>query len=92
MLYTSTKTLLRTIIQSLEVTPEGGWDDQIESGKECLYEMYQMSRPGVASAVDNLASQKLGRAIPHVKLMLGSIRRGDRTTALEKGRAAIAEL
>ena len=90
MLYISTKILLRTIIQSLE--SEGGSDDQIESGKECLYEMYQMSRPGVASSVDTRAVQKVGRAIPHVKLMLGSIRRGDRGTALERGRAAIAEL
>jgi hypothetical protein len=92
MLYISTKTLLRTIIQSLEASNEGGWDDQIESGKECLYEMYQMSRPGVASSVDNRAAQKLGRAIPHVKSMLGSIRRGDLETALAWGRAAIAEL
>jgi hypothetical protein len=90
MLYLSTKTLLRTIIQSLE--SEGGSDDQIESGKECLYEMYQMSRPGVASAVDNRASQKLARAIPFVKLMLGSIRRGERVTAIQRGRAAFAEL
>ena len=92
MLYISTKTLLRTIIQSLEATNEGWRDDQIESGKECLYEMYQMSRPGVVTSIDNLASQKLGRAIPHVKSMLGSIRRGDRMTALEMGRAAIEEL
>ena len=92
MLYIRTKTLLRNIIQSLETANEGGWDDQIESGKECLYEMYQMSRPGVASSVDRLASQKLGRAIPNVKLMLGSIRRRDRVTAIEMGRAAIAEL
>jgi hypothetical protein len=92
MLYTSTKTLLRTIVASLETAKDGSWDDQIESGKECLYEMYQMSRPGVASAVDRLAAQKMGRAIPHVKLMLGSIRRGNRQAALHSGRAAIAEL
>jgi hypothetical protein len=92
MLYISTKTLLRSIVQSLEKTDQDGWDDQIESGKECLYEMYQMSKQGVAASVDNLASKKLVRAIPHVKLMLGSIRRGDREGALERGRAAIAEL
>jgi hypothetical protein len=92
MLYTSTKTLLRTIVASLETANDGAWDDQIESGKECLYEMYQMARPGVASAVDRLAVEKLARAIPHVKLMLGSIRRRNRQAALNSGRAAIAEL
>jgi len=54
-------------------------------------EMYQMSRPGVAAAVDNRAAQKLHEAIPHVSLMV-SIRRGDLETAIEKGREAIAEL
>ena len=92
MLYISTKNLLRTIVESLEATNDASWDDQIESGKECLFEMYQMSRPGVASAIDSLAVQKLSRAIPHVKSMMYSIRRGDRVAAIVKGRAAIAEL
>jgi hypothetical protein len=91
MLYLSTKTLLSSIVQQLETT-EGEWDDHIESGKECLYEMYQMLTPGVASSIDHLAVRKIGRAIPHVKSMLGSIRRGDRITAIEQGKAAIAQL
>ncbi len=92
MLYNSTKTLLSTIIHSLEGTGEVAWDDHTESAKECLYEMFQMSTPGVASAVDNLASQKLSRAIPHVKSMLTAIRRGDRVTAVEHGKAAFGAM
>jgi uncharacterized protein YndB with AHSA1/START domain len=44
MLYDSTKTLLRTIVQSLEATDEDAWEDQIESAKECVFEMHQMNR------------------------------------------------
>jgi len=45
MLYDSTKSLLRGILQSLETPGNVGWDDQVESGKQCLYEMHQMARP-----------------------------------------------
>jgi len=45
MLQESTKGLLIKIVQLLEITDEVGWDDQIEFGKECLYEMHQMTRP-----------------------------------------------
>jgi hypothetical protein len=92
MLYRSTKTLLSSILESLEGADEIPWDDHIESGKECLYEMFQMSTQGVASAVDHLAAQKVSRAIPHVKSMLTSIRRRDRATAVEHGRAAFSAL
>jgi len=92
MLYNSTKTLLSTILQSLEESEEITWDDHVESGKECLYEMFQMSTPGVASAVDSEASQKASRAIPHAKLMLSAIRRRDRARAVEHGKAAFAAM
>lgn len=46
MLYDSTKTLLRTIIQSLETIDECAWEDQIESAQECVFEMHQMNGPG----------------------------------------------
>ena len=45
MLYDSTKGLLQNILRSLETPEKLGWDDQVESGKQCLYEMHQMSRP-----------------------------------------------
>jgi hypothetical protein len=45
MLSDSTKTLLKTILESLQAPKEVGWDDQIESGNQCLYEMHQMTRP-----------------------------------------------
>lgn len=92
MLYVSTKILLNSIVRQLETATDGEWDDHIESSKECLYEMHQMLTPGVASAIDHLAVRKIGRAIPHVKSMLGSIRRGDRIAAIEQGKAAMGEL
>ncbi|SRR6266567_842881 len=102
MLYDSTKSLLRGILQSLE-TPNGvGWDDQVESGKQCLYEMHQMARPeykGYRTEGPNgkpagpvPVSAKVTRAIPHVKVMVHAIRRKDQATALESGKAALAEM
>jgi hypothetical protein len=100
MLYDSTKTLLRDIVQSLETADKTGWDDQIESGKECLYEMHQMSGPaykgyksdGPKSPTHNPISEKVNRAMPHVKSMVSAIRRKDQTKALQSGKAACAEL
>src|ERR1035438_9046026 len=43
MLYDSTKSVLRSMLRSLETGAETRWDDQTESGNECLYEMHQMS-------------------------------------------------
>jgi hypothetical protein len=101
MLYDSTKGLLQGILRSLE-TPDVGWDDHIESGKQCLYEMHQMSRPlykgyrteGPNAKAPGLVpvSTKVTRAIPHVKLMVNAIRRKDQATALECGKAALAEM
>ena len=45
MLYDSTKSLLQSILRSLETGDETRWDDQTESGNACLYEMHQMSGP-----------------------------------------------
>ena len=44
MLFESTKTLLRGIIQSLEKGDTSVWDDRLESGLQCQYELHQMSR------------------------------------------------
>ena len=100
MLYNSTKTLLKTILDSLK-PDEVGWDDQIESGNQCLYEMHQMTRPSYrpykVAGSDKWPSHVpdgagLSRALPHVKAMMSAIRRRDRATALESGRAALDEM
>ena len=102
MLYDSTKTLLRTIVQSLEATDEGAWEDQIESAQECVFEMHQMNHAlsmefrteGVNKRfpVANPHCEKLDRAMPHVKAMITAIRRRDKAAALESGRLALAQM
>ena len=102
MLYDSTKSLLQSILQSLQTVDDAGWDDQTESGNACLYEMHQMSgtlftaykRDGknANSLAQTNLPEKLTRAIPHVKKMVIAIRHKDQTLALESGRAALAEL
>ena len=101
MLCDSTKTLLQAILQSLQEPDQAGWDDQVESGNQCLYEMHQMTRPSYR-AYKMTSSDKwpshipdrtgLNRAMPHVKAMMSAIRRKDRTMALENGKAALAEM
>ncbi len=101
MLYDSTKTLLWSILQSLEVD-NAGWEDQMESGKECLYELHQMSHPlykdlpagGTSDKVARRAgtSEQARRAIPHVKNMVNAIRRQDRASAVASSKAALAEM
>src|SRR5215467_4484180 len=102
MLYDSTKSLLRNILQSLEKPGDIGWDDQVESGRQCLYEMHQMARPeykGYRTEGPNgkpagpvPVSTKVTRAIPHVKNMVSAMRRRDHATALQSGKAALAEM
>jgi len=101
MLFESTKVLLRNIVQSLEQGDDAAWDDRLESGKQCLYELHQMSRPSnrVQKSDGNSKSQpalpvaeRAIRAIPHVKLMLSAMRRGDQAAALEGGQTAVIEL
>jgi hypothetical protein len=101
MLQESTKDLLMEIVHSLEISGEAGWDDQIEFGQECLYEMHQMTRPAhrayKAMSLDRWPthipdSERLHRAMPCVKAMVSAIRRKDRAAAVESGKAAIAEM
>jgi hypothetical protein len=102
MLQESTKALLIKIVQSLESAGEVGWDDQIEFGKECLYEMHQMTRPAFqAYRMEGTDSKwpihipdctKLNQAMPHVKAMVSAIRRRDQATALVSGKAALAAM
>jgi hypothetical protein len=99
MLFDSTKNLLLTMLRSLETPEKLAWDDQIESGKQCLFEMHQMSRPlykayrteGVKCPGVAPVSAKVTKAIPHVKVMVSAIRRKDQATALASGKAALAE-
>ena len=102
MLYESTKSLLRSILRSLETADDNRWDDRTESGNACLYEMHQMSgslykpyKPDKLNA--NLQSQSdltanLNRAIQHARIMVIAIRHKDQTKALESGLAALAEM
>jgi len=101
MLQESTKVLLIKIVQSLESAGDGGWDDQIEFGNECLYEMHQMTRPSYraykTSSSDKWPthipdSATFNRAMPHVKAMVSAIRRRDRAVALISGKAALAAM
>lgn len=102
MLQESTTGLLIRLVQSLESAGEAGFDDQIESGKQCLYEMHQMTRPSFnaykrVSPDDKWPSHlpntvRFNRAMPHVKAMVKAIRCKDRVTALFSGKAALAEI
>jgi len=102
MLYDSTKSLLQTILRSLETAEDTGWDDRTESGNSCLYEMHQMSgslyqpykpdRLNSKSLAQSSLPDKLTRAIPHVRTMVIAIRHKDQTRALESGKAALAEM
>lgn len=84
----------------METTGAVQWDSQAELGRECLYEMHQMTRPqykgwrGDAKGTSNGVSEfvKATRAIPFVKSMVSAIRRKDQATALISGRAALAEM
>lgn len=101
MLCESTKTLMRTILHSLDAPDQTGWDDPIESGNQCLYEMHQMTRPSYR-AYKTTGSEKwpshlpdlaaLNRAMPHVKAMMSAIHHKNRTMAIQSGNAALAEM
>lgn len=102
MLQESTKGLLIKIVQLLETAIEVDWDDQGQSGRECLYEMHQMTRPTFrAYRMDSKDTKwplylpdfgKLNRALPHVKAMASAIRHQNRSAALISGKAALAEM
>ena len=101
MLYDSTKVLIHGVLQSLRSPDQAGWDDHVESGGECLYEMHQMARPRYqgyrAEAANRTPSlvpvyERASRAIPHLKSMMKAIRRKDRAAAVESGTAALAEM
>jgi len=98
MLYDSTKSLLRNILRTLESPGSTGWDDQVESSKACLFEMYQMSH-GLLKAYKTDKSgtqaqdtQRVLRAMPHVRSMASAIRLRDQAKAIAASKAALAEM
>jgi hypothetical protein len=100
MLFESTTILLRSIVRSIESSGEPGWDDHLESGNQCLYELHQLARSSGRTYKSSNAKfpviapafERAIRAIPHVKLMMGAIRRKDQGAAVESGRVAIGEM
>ena len=94
MLFESTKTLLRSIVQSLEKGDTSVWDDRLESGLQCQYELHQMSRSSTrAYKVGTVPiADRAIRAIPHVRSMTIAIRKRNQALALESGRMAVVEL
>lgn len=102
MLQDSTKGLLINIVRLLETAKDMDWDDQRQSGGECLYEMHQMTRPAFQAYRMESTDKKwpahlpdfarLNRALPHVKAMVSAIRHRDRSAALISGKAALARM
>jgi hypothetical protein len=99
MVYDSTKTLLCSIIRSLETVDDAAWDDLHESGKECIYEMSQMSRQSYQPCRKDSANTQWPSRLPdsekgieHVKVMVSAIRHRDQGTALESAKAALAAM
>ena len=102
MVYDSTKTLLCIIIQSLETADEAAWDDRLELGRDCIYEMSQMTRqshqpcrkdPADTQWPSHLPDSAKGiQAMSHVKVMVSAIRHRDQATALGSAKAALAAM
>ena len=98
--YVVRKTLLRNILESLGTADEAQWDDRLEVGNQCLYEIHQMARqsyqpyrkdsPNVRRPSQIPDSGRAQQAMPHVKRMMSAIRRRDQSAALESARAALA--
>jgi hypothetical protein len=102
MLYYSTIALLKNILESLETADEGQWDDRLEFGHQCLYEIHQMARqsyqpyrkdsPNIQWPSQIPDSERAKQAIPHVKRMMRAIHHRDQAAALESAKAALAAM
>lgn len=94
MLFESTTVLLRSIVDSLEGGDEIEWEGHLECSNQCVFELFQMSRPERRKYGGHVATvfDRAARAIPNVRLMNRAIRRRDRATAIQYGRAAISEM
>ncbi len=62
MLFESTSILLRSIVHSLENGSESRWDDHLESGNQCLYDLHQMAR----------SSRRMNRADSKARFQVGT--------------------
>jgi hypothetical protein len=99
-MYAGSKDSLKSILEWLDGTDEAGWEDHIELGEECRSDMERMARPiyrrdktgsrGAPGPERNPDAERLNRATPHVRGMLGAMRSRNRAAALEHGRAALA--
>jgi hypothetical protein len=99
MVTSAVKDSLTGILGWLEGSSDDGWEAQIELGEESRVEMERMARPiyrrGNRSAQGperNPNSERLNRAIPHVRAMLSAMRTRNRAAALEHGKAAMKAL
>jgi len=92
MVFESTTRLLLKIVQSLANDFDVPWEDDLEFGRQCIYELHQMSRHEDVQSTLVTASNRALSAIPYVKLMNSSIRHRDRVVAIENGRKAIREM
>ena len=100
-MFESTALLLRDLVHSLEQNDHPEWDERLETGRQCAYELFQMARSSILTYSTDpnsklhrviLVAERANRAIPFVKLMNLAIRNIDRLAAIESGRAAIVEM
>jgi len=99
-MYSDAKNSLKSILDWLAGTDEGGWEHQIELGEQCKSDMERLARPiyrgakarshGALGPERDPNAGKLNRATPHVRAMLTAMRNRNRAAALEHGRAALA--
>jgi hypothetical protein len=97
-MYADSKDSLKSILEWLDGTDEGGWEDQIELGEECRSDMERMARPiyrrsrSAQGPERNPDAERLNRAIPHIRAMLTAMGSRNRAAALEHGRTALAAM
>ena len=102
MWYSSTKSLLESIVRNLKAeVPEGNdaWQAQTDVVQTCLEQMVALSGPSMSPLaasgsryVHRPVADKLNRAIPYVRSMLTATRDMDRTLALACGETALQRL
>lgn len=94
MIFQSTTDLLVKIVHLLQSGDEWAFQDSLDYGNQCVYELSQMSRPSrrpsLSGRLDVAAFERSARALPHVKVMNSAIRRKDLDQALQSANAAIA--
>lgn len=102
MWYGSTKTLLESIVRQLRAEApqnDAEWQAHTAVVEVCLAEMVGMSEPVVSPSkgvtpryIHRPVSDKLNRAMPHVRSMLTAMQQQDRTSALAHGETTLQRL